>query len=154
MSSSTASPLPRTAWVVWLYLHTRAFFAWFACNVCINALPDRMKRAFVLASLHARIKKVYQSQDMETFARLNKLFSLTDGVVCLELPTRYFSRQIWQDEEIAMIRVALDQQDPDLHDLSSALVLSLPKWVRYSGGKSLPAMEVEQLLKLQTSAKL
>lgn len=154
MLSPPANNSAHPTWFVWLYLHTRSMIAWFACNVCINALPDRMKRAFVLSSLHARIKKVYQSQDLETFTKLNKLFSLTDGVVCLELPTRYLSHQIWQDEDIALVQQALGQENANFHELSDVLVKRLPKWVRYSSGKSLPCMEVEQLLKLQNSPKL
>lgn len=154
MLSNHATPIAHPTWFVWLYLQTRSMLAWFACNVCINALPDRMKRAFVLSSLHSRIKMVYQSQDLETFTKLNKLFSLTDGVVCLELPTRYLSHQIWQDDDIALVQQALGQQNANFHELSDTLVKRLPKWVRYSDGKNLPSMEVEQLLKLQNSEKL
>lgn len=154
MSSFTASAITRPAWLVWLFLQVRVALTWFACDVCINALPDRMKRAFVLSSLHSRIKQVYQSQDLDTFNKLNTLFSLTDGVVCLELPTRYLSHQIWKDDDIVLVRAALAASGNNYHDLSDALVKRLPKWVQYSGGKSLPCMEVENLLGYQNSSKL
>lgn len=152
MSSLTARQTEHHPWYAWFYLQAQLFISWFACNVCVNALPDRMKRAFVLSSLHARIKQVYQSQDIETFTKLNALFGLTDGVLCLELPTRYLGHQIWNDEDIALVQQALTVEDTNYHDLSDALVKHLPKWVRYSNGKGLPCMEVEKLLKYQTMA--
>lgn len=122
---------------------------WFGFYVCVNSLPDQMKRAFVISSLLSRLKQVTVTQDLETFVKLNALFNLTDGTASLELPTRYLGRQIWCDADIDQTQKALSSAGTNLEELSVSLADHLPKWIRYHDTNTPVAVDVERLLRMK-----
>lgn len=134
-----------------IYLAITRFIMWCWTHVFVNSLPDRMKRAFVISSLFARLKRVYQSQDTETYDKLNKLFSLTDGAVSLELPTRFLSHEIWADRDIEQLQAELAKSSPNLQEISTSLAKKLPSWISYSDNNAMQASDLEKLLQMKDS---